>query len=652
MSASPAAPPSRLAHLLRRPELWVFVVALLARLAVLLSFSESPHFGVQGGDSKFYHDWALRILHGQWTDHHAFYGLPGYAYLLAAFYALFGVEPFVPIAVQAVLDSITAVLTFVFARRITEASPLAQRTPHAPALVGAAAALGWIFFIPAQSFAVVLMPTTWLVTAYWSGVWLILRLRKSGTVYGWAAIGVGVGAVAMLVATIFFLLPLALIANLRRRALSWRARLLAAVLMMAGVFLGCAPAWYHNVFVAHEPVLLSAHGGINFWIGNYPGADGYPKIPEGLRSGQQELLDDSIAIAQRESGRPLTRPEVSRFWASKAWASIRENPARWAQLMVRKVQAFWSRFEYDDLTIIALLKSESVLWPGIRFGLVSAFGFVGGTLVWRDNALARWIGVPLAWRDNPAGRWVAGAVLLHMLALMPVFITERYRLAAAPGLLALGAYALACIAHWWRAMEWRPLAYCTVGLAIWAVEIGGKDHAGRLTSMIPYNLAVSELDAAQRLREELTVAPGDPRKQESRTRMLASAAAHLAEAEKFAPNSAILHLAYGRYWSEAGDRAKAKAAYARAHAADPAFTDATIDLAVMELEGRHFAEAAVLLEQVTVQTPDEAGPFYLLARAQQGAGDRPAALRAIQRARELEPRNPAFAALEKALQQP
>src|SRR5439155_22431520 len=114
----------------RGPELWVFVVALLARLSVVLSFSESPHFGVQGGDSKFYHDWALRILHGQWTDHHAFYGLPGYAYLLAGLYALFGVEPFVPIALQAGLDACTAVLTFVFARRIAEASPLAERSPY------------------------------------------------------------------------------------------------------------------------------------------------------------------------------------------------------------------------------------------------------------------------------------------------------------------------------------------------------------------------------------------------------------------------------------------------------------------------------------------------------------------------------------------
>src|SRR5215218_10398860 len=123
---SPEPGASRISGLLRRPELWVFVVALAARLIVLLQFVDSPHFGVQGGDSKFYHDWALRILHGQWTDHHAFYGLPGYAYLLAGLYAVFGAEPFVPIALQAVLEALTAVLTYTFARRIAQAAPLVQ----------------------------------------------------------------------------------------------------------------------------------------------------------------------------------------------------------------------------------------------------------------------------------------------------------------------------------------------------------------------------------------------------------------------------------------------------------------------------------------------------------------------------------------------
>src|SRR5215213_2893758 len=200
---------SSFSNFLRRPELWVFLGALAARLWVLMQFADSPHFGVQGGDTKFYHDWALRILHGQWTDHHAFYGLPGYAFLLAGLYAVFGVEPFAVVAVQCVLEAFTALLIFSLARQVVEV----EREKTWATAVGAVAALGWICFIPAQALAVILMPTSWLVAAYWGCVWLVLRWRRGEAVWRWAGLGVAIGAVGVLVATVLFVLALPLVAD-------------------------------------------------------------------------------------------------------------------------------------------------------------------------------------------------------------------------------------------------------------------------------------------------------------------------------------------------------------------------------------------------------------------------------------------------------
>ncbi len=61
---------------------------------------------------RFYDEWALRIARGELTDHHAFYGLPLYPYVLAVFYNLFGHNLFVPALVQICADSVTAVLIF------------------------------------------------------------------------------------------------------------------------------------------------------------------------------------------------------------------------------------------------------------------------------------------------------------------------------------------------------------------------------------------------------------------------------------------------------------------------------------------------------------------------------------------------------------
>src|SRR5690606_3054025 len=72
----------------RNPAVVVFTVALLAQVFVVSRLAASEHLVPEGGDMRFYLDWGRRIFSGQWTDHHAFYGLPGYAYWLAVLLAL------------------------------------------------------------------------------------------------------------------------------------------------------------------------------------------------------------------------------------------------------------------------------------------------------------------------------------------------------------------------------------------------------------------------------------------------------------------------------------------------------------------------------------------------------------------------------------
>ncbi len=91
---------------------WLFVAVLAFRLYGLARLTESQFLLPHAGDMQFYNDWALRILGGNWTDHAAFYGLPLYAYLLAAIYWVCGHNPFVPGFLQACLDAGTAVLIY------------------------------------------------------------------------------------------------------------------------------------------------------------------------------------------------------------------------------------------------------------------------------------------------------------------------------------------------------------------------------------------------------------------------------------------------------------------------------------------------------------------------------------------------------------
>ncbi len=420
---------------------YIFAGIFLVRLLALTRLTASPFLLPSRGDMHFYNDWALRIVPGQLTDHLAFYGLPLYAYLLAFLYKVFGYSPFVPGFLQALLDAGTGTLLYLIAERVfgaaagnsaAAADRLSWIAENRSRGIGIAAAAGWALFVPAQAYAVILMPTAWLVFAVWFLVWRMLKLDRAPTIAACLGYGVLIGVIAMGVATILFMVPLVLAAIVLRAGPVEGNRSViriagAIAMLVAGILIGTAPCWLHNRFVARDPVFLSAHSGINFWIGNNPDANGYPRIPPGLRAGQAAMLQDSITVAEAAAGQPLKRSEVSEYWASKANAYVRENRGEWLRLVGVKLRNFWNAFQYDDLSIITNLRGYGVVLPGLSFGVVAALGLPGMLL-----------GIARIRRS----RWIAAAILLHMASLLSVFVTERYRLAAVPGLLLFASFAL------------------------------------------------------------------------------------------------------------------------------------------------------------------------------------------------------------------
>ena len=311
-------------------------------------------------------------------------------------------------------------------------------------VIGLLAAAGWAFFVPAQAYSVILMPTSWLVFVFWFLVWQIVRADRAPTPLRCLAYGTLIGITATGVATILFIVPLVLAALfLKPRSeigaqSPWVARSAAVALLFLGLGAGTAPCWMHNYFAARDPVFLSAHSGINLWLGNNPDATGYPHFP-GLRARQAAMLKDSIDLAEAAAGRSLKRSEVSDYWSAKARAYIRDNFGAWLKLMGRKLGNFWNAFEYDDLSVIANLRQQGVLFPGLHFGIVAALGLAG---------------LCFSLRSSPASRWVAAAIFLHMAAVLPIFVTERYRLAAVPGLLLFAAFGLQAL---WQSCRVRQL---------------------------------------------------------------------------------------------------------------------------------------------------------------------------------------------------
>ena len=614
----------------------VFVLAFAIRLLVLIQFSHSPHFVPDGDDMKFYSDWALRIMHGQWTDHKAFYGLPGYAFCLAAIYKVSGgLDPFAAGLLQALMDAGVATLLYLIARTVfapTTEEKDDRLAAARPLVIGCGAALGWMCFAPAQAFSMILMPTIWAVLAYYLCVWWAVKTQRSSWWRPWFGLGVFAGVIAMLVATILFAVPLLLTAIFLsvERGAPLRARLpkiAAAVLaLVGGLYLGAAPAWLHNYFVAREPVMLSAHSGINFWVGNNPTANGYPKMPPGIRSSQEGMLRDSITVAEKEMGRPLTRAEVSRFWSAKANAYIRENRPAWLRLMAVKFGNFWNAFQYDDVGAMKRLSDDGVLPPGLRFGLIAALGLAGM--------------FPAIWLF-PRARWIAAAVVLHMGALLPVFVTERYRLAAVPGLMVLAAFGLWQL--WANLVRGRWIgagAYLAITAGAATFVSIPRTEPG-LWSLDFYNAGIRCLASGN----------------------LALAERHFATAYAYVPDNTEVRFALGNLWLEKSNRildpkaraiarARAKDFYKRTLELNPRHASTLSNLGVLALEEERWELAEKFFASSSEAEPDDAKTFYLLARARFEAGKTDAAKSALGQALEMRPHQKEFLELRDKLAKP
>jgi hypothetical protein len=564
----------------------------------------------------FYNDWAKAILHGQFTQHLAFYGLPGYAYLLAFLYKLFGENPFVPGLLQASVDAGLAVVIYQICLRTFASVRSTSLTGGAsPRLIGLAAAFGWAFFVPAQAYSVVLMPTAWFVFVFWFVVWRIVRRNAAPGGVECFLLALLIGLTATGVATILGIVPLILTALfLERESPRWQTLGTRVGLLLAGLVLGTSPCWIHNYLIAKDPVLLSAHSGINFWIGNNPEATGYPRFPPGLRAGQAAMLQDSITQAESVAGRSLKHAEVSAYWSNKAKTYVSTHPGGWLALLVQKLRNFWSAFQYDDLSVITSLREQGVILPGLSFGIVAALAIPG---------------IFFGWSLALKSRWILAAILLSMLALLVVFVTERYRLVAVPGLLIFAAFGVSIL---WEALSvrgWKTAVIYFALLVPATMLVAWPQRDPSLWALDAYNSGWQALESNN----------------------LPLAEKKLAVAYAYVPDNSETLFALGNLRLAQNDVTEAQSFYRAVIDFDRQHKGAFNNLGVIALDAHHYPEAEKWFRRAEDVDPRNAKTHFLLAKTLLAKNDRGAARTEIDTAIALNPKQPEFQELRKQIEE-
>ncbi len=197
---------------------------------------------------------------------------------------------------------------------------------------------------------------------------------------------------------------------------------------LLGSFLVILPVTLHNAIVGDDIVLISASGGINFYIGNNPRATGYFETPANMRPGTAELIEDAQKIASEKIGRELKLSESSRYWYAQAWAWIRQNPGEWAKLLFRKALLFWNKYEAPvNLNYYWFKQHSLILQYSLSFIFIAPFALVGFVLSFRE--FNRFF-LPIL------------MLLTYFLSLTLYFVLAHYRVAAVPFMILFAVYGI------------------------------------------------------------------------------------------------------------------------------------------------------------------------------------------------------------------
>jgi hypothetical protein len=419
----------------RRRRAWalaVFLLALAVRAYFIWRMRASPFAVVPIVDAKEYHDWAKSLIEGRGLlssyPHHS----PLYPLFLAASYRLLGLSPWPVYCLQALLGSLSALLCF-------QAAWGYSRRLCAAAAAGLAAALAWPFVY----WTGCLLPSVLAMSLVSACLWL-LSLEETPSWRAALAAGCALGLACSLRPEL--LLAAAALAGALLwawRQGTWRA---CAAFVLAAALL--SSAWSLYLASRGMPAFMQAQSGLNFYLGNHPGASGKAADFPGL-----EYFATRAKAAQAGC---VGFKEDDAYFAGLVRAWFRQDPAAVLKLWARKLGLALARCEIPAGEPRPWLVDGSFpLLQRLDFGWLLAFGLPGLLVAaWRRQAFAR-------------------AVLLFfgagILALVATASAARYRAPLLPAL-ALGAGYTAMLLLEWAAQRRRLAAAAAVVVSLYFVS--------------------------------------------------------------------------------------------------------------------------------------------------------------------------------------
>jgi tetratricopeptide (TPR) repeat protein len=393
----------------------IFVFSFVLRLVYLSQMSSNPYFTSPTMDA-FYHDlWAQAIAQGNWIGDQVFFRAPFYPYFLGIIYKLFGHNYFIPRLIQHLIGSLSVILIYFLARKLFD-----RKVAILSAVLSSI--YGVLIYFEDELLLDFLL--------VFFGVLLVLllyRAEEKPKSSRFFTAGLVASLFAITRPNILIFIPFVLVWILFLLKVNLKRKIVFSLFFLIGFFMLILPVTVRNYLVGKDFVLISSQGGINFYIGNNPQADGTSAFLPPY--GDDWEYQDAAYEVQGGIGKIPRPSEVSDYYLKKGTNFIIRSPQKFLSLFVKKAYLFWNSFESSNNQDIYFFRRYSSL---IRI-LPVGFWIIGPLSL---------VGILLSLKSWRKYFLVLTFVLSYSFSVLLFFVNSRFRLPVLPFLIVLSSFAL------------------------------------------------------------------------------------------------------------------------------------------------------------------------------------------------------------------
>ncbi|MCP4403929.1 MAG: glycosyltransferase family 39 protein [bacterium] len=422
---------------LTRPTFLLAGMLLFGFLVRLLFIFEmrtlDPGFFVlpDGTDHLSYWFFARGFFRGYWPNltHEAFFQAPLVSLYFIVCSMLFGEGVTITRIVTAMLSTCSLFFVFLITQRVFN-----NTAAYIAVLLCACNGI-LIFYDTSLLFAPL------IVFLNLAAVWLMYTLQERLSWRATILLGIVIGLTGLARANIVLLMPCLLLWMLFWfPGTLWR-RILHYACIGVVVILTIMPVSIRNYYADHHSqwVWTNSNGGVTFWIGNNPSANG-------MFGYSAPLLQDTRK--RMKKGGTSYRDEVFQY--------VKEHTRDYLKLEYNKFKMFWRGYEIGNNIPYYIFRQQSYILglPWINFVLLGPLGIVGMILAGKR------------WKE---GFILYGFVGVQLVTTLLFFALARYRLPAVPVLSMFAAYTIWHAGQLFKQRKWPTLLLIFGSVAIFYI---------------------------------------------------------------------------------------------------------------------------------------------------------------------------------------